>query len=410
MSQNEMNKYMNEKDISLFGIFGVEAMELLTAKLSEATGFSFTVIDYRGNSVTDSIICNSFCRYHQNMRECAECQVTAAFASAKAAIKCCPYLFACPLGLYSIAVPIIVNDQYLGAVVGGRVRSDQEVQDEIGADGDLSYREEEDYMNIPVFSREKMMAIGDLMFFMLREMGEKETMGLKLSTTANQENELDDLRRWNIALRNELKEAELRHLRSHIHPQFLLNMFETVANYAILEDAEMTQNLIVDYASIMRYYLDESAEYITIEDEFAQIEKYLAIFKSQYENKFHYHIKMDENVKQIRFPVLILFPLLGYVINYGAFSSSFNGILFVDVEMKGDQCLVTMQLENHTRNAAGGDHGPGRIMNEEMIQKQLAEIKKRLAYVYGDKYILDMKPNMIMLRFPGTIPGTEVRV
>ena len=262
MSQNEVKRTI-EKEISLPGIFGVEALELLSIKLSQATDFSFTVIDYRGNPLTDGIICNKFCENHKDKRECAECQITAAFAAAKSAIKCCPYLFPCPMGLYSIAVPIIVNEQYLGALVGGRVRCPDE--DEPG-----SFSQEEEYQNLPVFAKEKLNAIGDLMFFMLREMGEKETMELKLSSSSDKESALEDLKIWNAALREELRKAEL----------------ETVANYAIIEDAEKTEEVIVDYASIIRYYLEDAVEITTVEREFLQINRYLSVFKSQYGSKF----------------------------------------------------------------------------------------------------------------------------
>lgn len=407
MNKNESLMHISEKDIGLPGIFGIEALELLTEKLSQATGFSFTVIDYRGKPLTDGIICNKFCDNHKDKRECSECQMTSAFAAAKSAIKCCPYLFACPLGLYSIAVPIIINDQYLGALVGGRVR----IEDSMEATGEeldkyAALYQEEEYKDLPVFAKKKMMAIGDLMFFMLREIGEKETMGLKLTTASGTQAQLEDLRRWNDNLRQELKKSELKHLRTHIHPQFLLNMFETVANYAILENAVHTEELIVDYASIIRYYLDDSAEFITMEEEFSQIERYLSVFKSKYENKFHYHIKVEEEVKKVRFPALILFPLLGYVINYGSFSNNSRAVLFLDAENKGDQCQVTMQLENQPRLHGISDRNPGKIMDEEMIRKQLQDTEKRLKYVYGDRYQLEMKPNLVSLRFPGTISNT----
>lgn len=446
MNKQDNLKHTTEKDIGLPGIFGIEALELLTEKLSQATGFSFTVIDYRGNPLTDGIICNRFCENHKDKRECAECQMTSAFAAAKSAIKCCPYLFACPLGLYSIAVPIIINDQYLGAIVGGRVRCLPEETEKttttssastdtgyIGGtaatvSGDTSSRDgalgstmtaggrdmdsvggndifylEEEYQALPLFGRKKMMAIGDLMFFMLREIGEKETMGIKLTTASGNQAQLEDLRRWNANLREELKKSELKHLRTHIHPQFLLNMFETVANYAILENAVHTEELIVDYASIIRYYLDDSAEFITLEDEFLQIERYLSVFKSKYENKFHYHINLDNSVKKVRFPALILFPLLGYVINYGTFSTNSRAVLFIDAENKGDQCQVTMQMENQARIHEATGHRTGQIMDEDLIRKQLSDTEKRLKYVYGDKYYLEMKPNLVTLRFPTTL-------
>lgn len=48
-----------------------------------------------------------------------------AFAAAKSAIKNCPYIFTCPNGLVHMAIPIVVNNQYIGAIIGGPIRCEK---------------------------------------------------------------------------------------------------------------------------------------------------------------------------------------------------------------------------------------------------------------------------------------------
>ncbi|MBQ9155580.1 MAG: PocR ligand-binding domain-containing protein [Eubacterium sp.] len=403
MNEKDRITIGKDKEVSLLGIFGIEALESLIGRLSDATDFSFSVIDYRGQNITEGIICNEYCRLHKDSRECMECQMNAAFAAAKAAIKCCPFLFTCPQGLVSVAVPIIVNEQYLGAVVGGRVRCDDELPDqaEFGRSMKDDYTEEDElYQKIPLFTRRKIEAIGDLMFLMLQEMGDKETYGLKLSSAEASEKQLKDMQQWNLALQSEMKEKELAQLKARLHPQFMLNMFTTISNFAVLEDAVKTQEIIVDSASIIRYYLDESRELVTMESEMEQLDKYLSILRSKYENIFNYHIQMQEGVKGAKFPVLTLFPLVGYVIDFGVFSNGFKGTLYVDADVSGDMCFVTIQMENQNRSGHARAEIPGTIMDERIVKEQIENNRKRLDYVFGDNYNLAMKEDLVTLRFP----------
>ena len=403
MNEKDRITIGKDKEVSLLGIFGIEALESLIGRLSDATDFSFSVIDYRGQNITEGIICNEYCRLHKDSRECMECQMNAAFAAAKAAIKCCPFLFTCPQGLVSVAVPIIVNEQYLGAVVGGRVRCDDELPDqaEFGRSMKDDYTEEDElYQQIPLFTRRKIEAIGDLMFLMLQEMGDKETYGLKLSSAEASEKQLKDMQQWNLALQSEMKEKELAQLKARLHPQFMLNMFTTISNFAVLEDAVKTQEIIVDSASIIRYYLDESRELVTMESEMEQLDKYLSILRSKYENIFNYHIQMQEGVKGAKFPVLTLFPLVGYVIDFGVFSNGFKGTLYVDADVSGDMCFVTIQMENQNRSGHARAEIPGTIMDERIVKEQIENNRKRLDYVFGDNYNLAMKEDLVTLRFP----------
>ena len=48
------------------------------------------------------------------------------------------------------------------------------------------------------------------------------------------------------------------------------------------------------------------------------------------------------------------------------------------------------------------------IMDDKIVQEQLANTGKRLDYVYGNNYSLDMKPEMITLRLPRTVANLEV--
>ena len=143
---------------------------------------------------------------------CGECQISAAFAAAKAAIKCGPYIYSCPRGFISIAVPVIVNDQYLGAIVGGRVRCEEELlgakETGIQSRTEWDAEEKELFRSVPELTSKKLLAIADLMFFLLQEMGEKETLELQQEKQERTQTHLRDIRKKNEILKKDLMEME----------------------------------------------------------------------------------------------------------------------------------------------------------------------------------------------------------
>ena len=98
MSNGERMIKEKKKEMTLLGIFGRETLESLLRKLADVTDFSFSVIDYKGQDVVDSIICNPFCRLKKGREVCRECQRQAALSAAKSAITGCPCIYICPVG------------------------------------------------------------------------------------------------------------------------------------------------------------------------------------------------------------------------------------------------------------------------------------------------------------------------
>ena len=124
--ETEKKNGRGKKEVSLLGLFGKKFLEETQGKLAEATGISFFIIDYKGEPVTKGEQEEDFCekRKEEDIR-CRECQITRAFAAAKSAIKNCPYIFTCPNGLVHMAIPIVVNNQYIGAIIGGPIRCEK---------------------------------------------------------------------------------------------------------------------------------------------------------------------------------------------------------------------------------------------------------------------------------------------
>lgn len=415
MSEKERIVQGKKKEVSLLGIFGKETLNELIRKLADATDFSFSIIDYRGQQIADEVIANPYCLAKKDTPECLECQMQAAFAAAKAAIKCCPYRYRCPQGLSGIAVPVIVKDQYLGALIGGKVRCADEKKNSaslfLEEDEIVEPKKDPLYEEVPEFSDRRMSAVADLMYLLLKEMGEKETYGLKLSTLERRDVHLQDMRRKNALMVSEVREKEMAHLRAKLMPQLLLNMFSTVSNLAILESADKTEAAIADLSSVLRYYIDDSQEKTTVKKELEQIEHYLKVLRQQYGDRFSYRIKCDETTGRVSIPVLTIFPFVGYVLDFGVIPGYFQGTVYIDVEVSGNHLVISTQLEKKNPDVSGKktSRKSDLLVDDGGVLEQLENTKKRLRYFYGDDCKITIRPQHTVIELPKMMNRSEVK-
>ncbi|MCD8018496.1 MAG: PocR ligand-binding domain-containing protein [Clostridiales bacterium] len=381
MSDTTKGGYRRKKEVTLTGIFGEKALDELLRKLVSAIGTSFFIIDYRGQVVTERMLYDGYCKEGcLKARECQECTLTSAFAAAKAAIKCEPFLFHCPNGLVSMALPVIVNDQYLGAVIGGRTRCPQADSFPVLSDYEQTAKREEDaelYEMIPVMSRERIMAISELVFTLLKEMGDKETSELHMASMERQDVHLRDIRKKNVRLQRELEEAQQENRKAKILPQFLTSLLGTVSNFAILEKAEKTEDVISNLSSIFRYYVNDQSDLVSVEKELEQIGLFLKTWKAQYGERFDYEICCTEMARWKTIPVLSIFPFVDYIINTGLLPAAFKGNLLIETEVIGDRLVISIELRNSNYLQHRSEHKKNTVsmLDEKTIEEQMDNTK-----------------------------------
>lgn len=113
-----MEKWLNLKEI-----FDIESWETLQDALSEVTKMAILMVNYKGEPITKHSGCHTFCdrvRHDSKMKKfCQKCDARAGFEAMQDNE---PFIYKCYFGIVDIAIPIIVNDQYIGAIMAGQIR------------------------------------------------------------------------------------------------------------------------------------------------------------------------------------------------------------------------------------------------------------------------------------------------
>lgn len=112
-----MNNIINLKDI-----ISIEEFQSIQDDIAKATGISIITTDYTGKPVTKHSCCTEFCsiirRDKKQSELCERCDSTGGIESTRTGK---PYIYICHKGLVDFAVPIIVQGQYMGDIMGGQI-------------------------------------------------------------------------------------------------------------------------------------------------------------------------------------------------------------------------------------------------------------------------------------------------
>lgn len=161
-------------------ILDIPLWEKMQDQLARMTGTAIICIDYKGNPLTKHSGRTEFCSViRENPVSRKRCYRCDALAGLEAVRLERPYIYLCHCGIVDVAVPVMVGDKYLGAVMFGQVRlvnKDREkavrLVNEIS-----SFQAEEDaarkdllekYEKLPEMEYERIVEIADLIDSIVR--------------------------------------------------------------------------------------------------------------------------------------------------------------------------------------------------------------------------------------------------
>ena len=113
---------MKAEKKSLLSVLEPEKWQTLQDALAVVTDMAIITVDYKGVPVTKHSACNAFCERVRNVPELnSECQKCDSRGGLEAARAQEPYIYLCHNNIVDAAIPIIVNNNYLGAIMIGQV-------------------------------------------------------------------------------------------------------------------------------------------------------------------------------------------------------------------------------------------------------------------------------------------------
>ncbi|MBN2860097.1 MAG: histidine kinase [Sphaerochaetaceae bacterium] len=191
-------------------------------------------------------------------------------------------------------------------------------------------------------------------------------------------------------------EAEYQALQSQVQPHFIYNILNGFIGLNRLEERDELEKAILELKDMLRYTQD-SRSWASLSEEFAFVENYCELQKLRFDDRLRYTLDIEENLRMIRVPRLILQPIVENAIIHGIEPSQGEyGKLTVSAffSLEETERLVTIVVK---------DNGVGFDL-ESLTEREhigVGNVRKRLQYAYpGAQFTVRSTPGR----------GTEVRL
>lgn len=178
-------------------------------------------------------------------------------------------------------------------------------------------------------------------------------------------------------LEQEKLQAELKFLKTQIHPHFLFNTLNNL--YALtLKASPKAPETVLKLSELINYMLYEcSSDEVPMSKEIKFIRNYIDIEKMRYGDKLDVDIRVRGETDDRKIPALILLPFVENCFKHGA--SETLQLSWVKITIDNQPNLIVIKVENNKNgeNAATKKEGIG-----------IQNVKRRLDLLYPGKHEL----------------------
>jgi len=191
-----------------------------------------------------------------------------------------------------------------------------------------------------------------------------------------------------LRLAANVKEAELRALKSQVNPHFLFNSLNSL-RALIDEDAPRAREAVTRLANMLRYSLQSGQlETVPFEDELRIVEDYLALEQIRHENRLQVRWDIAEEVRvgAVSVPPMLLQTLVENAVKYGIGTRREGGELRISARYEG--AALCIRVTNPGDLAAPASDSAARAGSSTGVG--LRNASERLKLLFGDRASLSL--------------------
>ncbi len=130
--------------------------------------------------------------------------------------------------------------------------------------------------------------------------------------------------------------AQFDALQARINPHFLFNMLGIVVNISEEQGNYEVADICMKIANMLRYSTTASDTYTTIGEEIDHTLDFLSLMKTRFEHRLEYTVNVDDRLKDVELPKLIIQPLVENSIAHG-YSNSSVEVMKIEVDVYAEK-------------------------------------------------------------------------
>lgn len=188
------------------------------------------------------------------------------------------------------------------------------------------------------------------------------------------------------------RESELLALQAQINPHFLYNTLDSLYWQATEAENEEIAESILALSQLFRLVLNQGNEYVTIGQEMELVSRYLQIQKMRFSKKLNYSILIDDKIKRVHIPKLIIQPFVENAIVHGFENVSTPCALTVTVKAEGEKICFEIKDSGigmrQDQIDAIWEEDTGKYAKQRIGKYAIKNVRERLKLRYHDKFEL----------------------
>jgi two-component system LytT family sensor kinase len=140
-----------------------------------------------------------------------------------------------------------------------------------------------------------------------------------------------------------LIESRLNALRLQLEPHFLFNALNAISS-EVVSNPELVQEMIEDLGALLRRSIDcHGSTEITLAEELALLDHYLAIQKLRFGDRIDIRIDAEPAALSTMVPSLLLQPLVENAIRHGIERRMSGGMIAISARLSDDRLQIDVQ-------------------------------------------------------------------
>ena len=190
----------------------------------------------------------------------------------------------------------------------------------------------------------------------------------------------------NLALEKDLEHTRLEVLKSQVNPHFLFNTLNMISCMARLEDASITDQMIVHLGSLFRHNLRTKQQEVTLEEELEGLEDYIYLQQMRFDGRITVEKKIEVDPAAVRLPSFTLQPVVENAFSHGLKSCEEGGRILLRGWLQGKMLVLTVADNGRGMTPEELDALQEKIMQSEQTGKSigLGNISRRIGMLYPD--------------------------
>jgi two-component system, sensor histidine kinase YesM len=226
----------------------------------------------------------------------------------------------------------------------------------------------------------------------------RDEIGLLAKSFQNMLRQIQVLMRQKVLEEKQRNEYKYQALQAQINPHFLLNTLNGIKWLAVLDNNNTVAGLIASLGRLMEMSLFRGQEDIPFQEELKNVQSYIDLQKSRYDNMFSVTYDVDEEINQCACPRLLLQPIVENSIIHGIASANKKCELKISGRLMNEREAVCISVSDDgvgiPQERMAELLATGR--NKETVFKGigLSNVDERIKLRYGTDYglTIDSQP------------------